>query len=189
MAKCVVTCVAMLILLSARRREWPVWVMVLAWLPALLVLGGRMYVRPETLTLLYLSIFLAVIFRWDRFPRLALLLPVVQVAWVNSQGFSCSGRSILGFGLIDAALRFGFFAPERQSGGGSDPDREPGHWAGVPDQSLWNQGALYPLELAGTMSNPIFSRNIAELTPIPDFIERRRARLIRTCRYSFTCSR
>ncbi len=31
-------------------------------------------------------------------------------------------------------------------------------------------GALYPLELAGTMSNPIFSRNVAELMPIPEFI-------------------
>ena len=50
--------------------------MVLAWLPALLVLGGRMYVRPETLSLLYLSIYLAVLFRWDRFPALAWLLAV-----------------------------------------------------------------------------------------------------------------
>ena len=33
-------------------------------------------------------------------------------------------------------------------------------------------GAIYPLELAGTMSNPIFSRSIAELTPIPLFIQK-----------------
>lgn len=39
-AKCAVTCLAMLILLSARKREWPIPVMVLAWLPALFVLGG-----------------------------------------------------------------------------------------------------------------------------------------------------
>ncbi len=31
-------------------------------------------------------------------------------------------------------------------------------------------GALYPIELAGTMRNPIFSQNIAELQTIPDFI-------------------
>ncbi len=29
---------------------------------------------------------------------------------------------------------------------------------------------LYPIEIAGTMSNPIFSRNVAELTSIADFI-------------------
>jgi tetratricopeptide (TPR) repeat protein len=170
LAKCVVTCVAMLVLLTARNREWPLSVMVLAWLPALLVLGGRIYVRPETLTLLYLSIFLAVIFRWERYPWLALLLPVVQVAWVNSQGLFVLGPILVAFGLIDAALRFGFFDPERRR-----------WWRMILAASLLTgaaclinpyllTGALYPLELAGTMSNPIFSHNIAELTPIPDFI-------------------
>ena len=171
-AKCVVTCLAMLILLSARKREWPIPVMVLAWLPALFVLGGRIYVRPETLTLLYLSIFLAVILRWDRYPRLAFLLPFVQVAWVNSQGLFVLGPVLLGFGLLDAALRIGLFAPERRR-----------WWRLILVASLATglaclvnpygiKGALYPIELAGTMSNPIFSRNIAELTPIPAFIRR-----------------
>ncbi len=169
-AKCVVTCVAMLFLLTARKREWPVSVMVLAWLPALLVLGGRIYVRPETLTLLYLSIFLAVILRWERYPRLALVLPIVQVAWVNSHGLFVLGPILVAFGLIDAALRFGFFDPERRR-----------WWRTILAASLLTgaaclinpyllAGALYPLELAGTMSNPIFSRSIAELTPIRDFI-------------------
>ena len=91
--------------------------MVLAWLPALLVLGGRIYVRPETLTLLYLSIFVAVIFRWDRFPLLAFLLPVVQIAWVNSQGLFVLGPVIWGFGLIDAALRLESSPPIAEGGG------------------------------------------------------------------------
>jgi len=172
LAKCAVTCVAMLLLLTTRKRDWPVWVMVLAWLPALLVLGGRMYVRPETLTLLYLSIFLAIITRWDRFPRLALMLPLVQVAWVNSHGLFVLGPIVLSFGLIDAALRGGIMAPERRR-----------WWRTILAASLLTgaaclinpygiTGALYPLELAGTMSNPIFSQKIAELTPIPEFIER-----------------
>jgi hypothetical protein len=54
--------------------------MILAWTPALLVLSGRMYIRPETLSLLYLSIHLAVLCRWDRRPWLAWLLPFVQAA-------------------------------------------------------------------------------------------------------------
>src|SRR5207247_5313532 len=49
LGKCVVTCLAVFLLVTARRREWPVWAMLVAWLPALLVLGGRMYVRPEPL--------------------------------------------------------------------------------------------------------------------------------------------
>ena len=33
-------------------------------------------------------------------------------------------------------------------------------------------GALYPLQLASTMGNPVFSRSIAELMPVPEFIRR-----------------
>src|SRR5205807_2064687 len=91
LAKCAVNSLAVLLLVTARRREWPVWAMLTAWLPALLVLGGRMYVRPETLTLLYIAAFLAVLARIDRAPALALVLPVVQVAWVNTQGLFVFG--------------------------------------------------------------------------------------------------
>ncbi len=105
-----------------------------------------------------------------RAPRAFLLLPLVQIAWVNSQGLFVLGPIVVGFALFDAALRFGFFTPERRA-----------WWRTVLAASLvtgracllnpyFITGALYPLELAGTMSNPIFSKNIAELMPIPDFI-------------------
>ncbi len=172
LAKCGLTCLAVFLLITARRSDWPVWVMVLAWLPALLVLGGRMYVRPETLTLLYLAIFLAVLTRWDRRPALALVLPLVQVAWVNSQGLFVLGPVILLFALLDSALRPGAFAPEQRK-----------WWRTIGIASLATAaacvvnpygltGALYPLQLASTMGNPIFSRSIAELTPVPEFIRR-----------------
>ena len=65
---------------------------------------------------------------------------------------------MLVFGLVDAALRFGFFDPERKT-----------WWRTILIASLLTgaaclinpyfiTGALYPLELAGTMSNPIFSQ-------------------------------
>ena len=87
--------------------------MVLAWLPALLLLGGRMYVRPETLSLLYLSIYLAVLFRWDRFPALTWLLPLVQVAWVNSHGLFVLGPVVSGVRPRGRSFSPGAFAPER----------------------------------------------------------------------------
>jgi tetratricopeptide (TPR) repeat protein len=172
LAKCVITCLALLLLVTARRPQWPVWAMLLAWLPALLVLSGRMYVRPETLTLLYMSIFLAVVTRWDRFPYLALLLPVVQVAWVNSQGLFVFGPIILIIALLDALVRPGRTAPARK-----------GWWRIVLLASLATvaaclinpygiRGALYPLELISTMRNPVFSRSVAELLPVPEFIRR-----------------
>ncbi|MDR3636481.1 MAG: hypothetical protein P4L84_21940 [Isosphaeraceae bacterium] len=172
LAKCAVTCAAVLLLVTARRRDWPVWVMLIAWLPALLLLGGRMYVRPETLSLLYLSVFLAVLCRWQHRPWLALVLPVVELLWVNSHGLFVLGPIVLTFALVDAALRPGAFAQGRS------------RWWRIAATAcaltflacLVNPygilGALYPLQLAQTMRNPIFSELIAELTPIPLFIKR-----------------
>src|SRR5271157_5441408 len=172
LVKAVITCLAVFLLITARRRSWPVWTMILAWLPALLVLSGRMYVRPETLSLLYLAIDVAVVCRWDRFPGLAWLLPLVQLAWVNTHGLFVLGPIVLVFALVDAALRRGALAAEHVR-----------WWQTVVPACVATglacllnpyglRGAIYPLELARTMSNPIFSRSIAELTPIPLFIEK-----------------
>ena len=171
LAKCAVTALAVGLLLRSKRREWPTWVMVLAWLPALLVLAGRMYVRPETLTLLYLAAFLAILFRIDDRPWLAWLLPVVQAAWVNTQGLFVLGPIVLVFKLIDSALRRGAFAADRRQ-----------WWRTVLIGSgltglacLLNpyglSGALYPLQLMSTMGNPIFE-SIGELEPLLSFAQK-----------------
>ncbi len=170
LAKCVVTCVAVLILLTNRRRDWPIWAAVLAWLPALFVLGGRMYVRPETLSLLYLSIFLAVLTRWDRNPWLVAILPLVQAIWVNSHGLFVLGPIILVMAMLDAAIR-----PAQLAGGPARWWRIAGYGAlATGIACLLNpyglRGAVYPIELAGTMTSPIFSQHVAELMPIPMFI-------------------
>ena len=135
------------------------------------------------MTLLYLSMFLAVILRWDRYPRLAFLLPVVQVAWVNSQGLFVLGPDRAGFWAHRRGPSVRDLCPERRR-----------WWKLILAASVATglaclinpygiTGVLYPIELAGTMSNPIFSRNVAELTSIPDFI--RSDGLWQTCRYSF----
>jgi tetratricopeptide (TPR) repeat protein len=172
LAKCVITCLAVLILVTNRRRDWPLWVTLLAWLPALLVLGGRMYVRPETLSLLYLSIFLAVLTRWDRHPYLVAILPLVQVAWVNSHGLFVLGPIMLIMALLDAAIRPGSLAPGprrwwRIAGFGSLAT-----FAACLVNPYGIRGAVFPIEIAGTITNPIFSLGIAELTPISEFIRR-----------------
>jgi len=172
LAKCLITTLAMLILVLSGRSQWPFWITILAWLPALFVLSGRMYVRPETLTLLYLAVFLAVLANWDRHPRLVWILPLVQTAWVNSQGLFILGPIVFGFALIEAVLTRGFLSEAARS------RRKTIALAGVLVLAacLINPygiaGALYPLELAQTMANPIFARSIAELTPIPEFIHR-----------------
>ena len=99
------------------------------------------------------------------------LLPVVQGLWVNTQGLFVLGPIVLAFALIDAALVPGAFAPARHRWW-----RTVGIATGlVALACLANPygivGALFPLQLAETMRSPIFSRYIAELTPIPQFIE------------------
>ena len=170
--KCLVTCLALVLLLSAKRRDRPIEVMALAWLPALILLGGRMYVRPETVSLLYLAAYLAILFRIEAHPRLAFALPVVQILWVNAQGLFILGPIVLTFALIDAAARPGAFTPSRKR-----------WWRTVLIATAlvglacfvnpygW-KGAIYPLQLAATMDNPIFSRTIGELQPVSDFIKK-----------------
>ena len=177
-----------LLLVTARRRDWPVWAMLLAWLPALLVLGGRMYIRPETLTLLYLSSTWRSCSGSTSVPALAFLLPVVQVAWVNTQGLFVLGpvlhrvrpdrRGARGRGVRGASG--GVVAEVVLVAVGADRP-------GLPGQPVRPAGALYPLQLAGTMGNPVFSKTIAELKPIPSSSDDGRAR--RACRSSSTCRR
>lgn len=172
LAKCAITSAAVCLLITAKKRSWPLPVMVVAWLPALLVLAGRMYVRPETLTLLWLAIDMAVVFRWERRPALAFVLPVVQILWVNTQGLFILGPIIIASALADAALRPGALAIERRRWW-----RTIGLAVGLTGLAcLLNpyfvHGALFPLQLAETMASPLFAELIAELTPIPRFIER-----------------
>lgn len=178
LAKCIVTTIAVMFLVTARRRDWPFWAMLTAWLPALLLLGGRMYVRPETLSLLYLSIFLAVICRWDRRPWLVVLLPLVQVIWVNSHGLFVLGPIVLSFALIDAFLTMVLASMLRRAA----PVSNVRWWRIVGFGSLATfavcllnpygiRGAVFPIVLAGTMTNQVFSKNVAELWSIPHFIK------------------
>src|SRR5262245_35473796 len=172
LAKCAVTCLALLLLLTARRTGWPVWVIVLAWLPALALLSGRMYVRPETISLLYLSAYLAILFRWRERPALAFLLPVIHASWVNAQGLFILGPVLLACALIDAALRPGAWATANRTWW-----RKVGLASGLTFlASLVNpygiEGALFPLALTRTMGSPIFRKSIAELMPVIEVVPR-----------------
>ena len=87
--------------LTARDRRWPMAVSVACWLPALAAMSSRFDPRPEIISLLGAAVFLAVLFRTDRTPALAWVLPLVQVIWVNSHALFVLGPIILGAYLID----------------------------------------------------------------------------------------
>src|SRR5204862_506565 len=78
---------------------------------------------------------------------------------------------IVGFALVDAVLRRGAFAAEHNRWWKTVVPACVVAWLACLVNPYGLRGAIYPLELAGTMRNPIFSKSIAELTPIPLFIK------------------
>jgi tetratricopeptide (TPR) repeat protein len=86
---------AVLAAVTARRSGWPAAVSVLCWLPALVLVSWRFDPRPEIFSLLYLSLFLAVLWRVERRPALVWLLPGLEVLWANTQGLFVLGPVVV----------------------------------------------------------------------------------------------
>ncbi len=81
--------------LAGRRSDARTWPVVVAWLPAVVMLSGRLCERPELASLVFLAGFLAVLGRAGDKPRWLWLLPVMQVLWVNCHGFFVLGPLVL----------------------------------------------------------------------------------------------
>lgn len=104
-AKAVVGALAFTLCVLAYDRRWPVAVQVGVWLPALLLMSSRLYVRPELFTLLYTAAYLCILFHAENKPRLLWLLPLVQLFWANFQGLFIFGPILLGMYWCEALLR------------------------------------------------------------------------------------
>ncbi|HEX7505759.1 MAG TPA: hypothetical protein VF550_03235 [Polyangia bacterium] len=81
--------------LIARRRGGKTWPIVVAWLPAVVMLTGRLCERPELFSLLFLAGFLTVLGRAGERPRWLWFLPMIQILWVNCHGFFVLGPMVL----------------------------------------------------------------------------------------------
>ena len=69
----------------------PTWMKALCWVLPTICLSGRALVRPEMLSLVFLALWLWLLFRLDRNPRLLWWLPVLQILWTN-----CHALFVLG---------------------------------------------------------------------------------------------
>ena len=96
---------AFLVVLCARRQQWPAAVAVLCWLPALVLFAFRLDPRPEIFSLLYLGCFLAILWRAEERPTWAWLLVPVQLLWVNMQGLFVLGPVLLAMFLAARGAR------------------------------------------------------------------------------------
>jgi hypothetical protein len=158
--------------LAARRPGARIWPAVLAWLPAVIVLSGRLCERPELFSLLFLAGFLAVMGRAAERPRWLWLLPLLQLLWVNCHGFFVLGP------LVIAAYAVEMLYQRLRYGNTGAP--------GLARTFAWSGGAAIvaclinpygidamrmPLEQFHKLgAQGIFRANIGELKSIGDFI-------------------
>jgi hypothetical protein len=134
---------AFVVCLTARRREWPVAAVVLAWAPALVLLAFRLDPRPEIFSLLYIGCFLSVLWRARDRPALAWLLPAVQLLWVNVQGLFVFGPILLGLFVAAQAVRQLW-------------DRQRGRLTWGPEQRRWwrHVGGAFCAVILVCLANP-----------------------------------
>jgi len=173
---------AFLACLTARRRQWPVAAAVLCWAPALALFAFRLDPRPEIFTLLYIGLYLGVLWRLQERPKLAWLLPAVQVLWVNMQGLFVFGPILLGLFVASEAARL---SGARWRGTLKWDDGRRRWWLHVGGAAcavvvacLLNpycfDGARFPLELlpkVAAAEDP-YKRYIGELQSPQDFVEK-----------------
>jgi hypothetical protein len=93
--------IAVLIGLAAGRGSVSAAAIAFGWVPGLFLMATRYGARPEMATLVFLAAFLAVLVRLDDRPRLAWLLPALQLVWVNMHGLFVCGPVVLALWLID----------------------------------------------------------------------------------------
>jgi tetratricopeptide (TPR) repeat protein len=169
--------------LTSRERQWPMWMIVPCWLPALVVLSDRFAPRPELLSLLAMAVYLAVLRQADRSPALAWVLPLVQVFWVNAHALFILGPVILGAYLIDRLARP--IGRSRSAFGGGAKQRW-WWWIHVGGAALavglaclanpyGLRGALFPLELLPKISSSTdnYKLYIIEFMDLRKFVRQR----------------
>ena len=105
LVKCIVGMLAFLACLSIRKRNWDPAIDVLCWIVPVFIFAGRFLVRPEVVTIAFLATTLLILHSAERRPRLLWFLPVVQLAWVNTQSLFVLQWVIIGCYCLDALAR------------------------------------------------------------------------------------
>jgi tetratricopeptide (TPR) repeat protein len=97
--------VATLVAVSASRRDWASSVIIACWLPALLLMSGRLDPRPELFSLVFLAGVLAILRKADEQPRWLWAIPPLQAIWANCHALFVLGLLVLGAFLVDRLAR------------------------------------------------------------------------------------
>ena len=163
--------------LSTSGDDTPPWQTVIAWLPSVMIFSGRFYARPEILSLLLIAGFIAVLHHsWQR-PKLLWVLPILQCAWVNTQGLFVLGGVLLGCFWAEWLRRY-----LRPSSDSQPPKISPRVMVSVTLATAgavfvnpygW-RGAIFPLQLFAKVrgeDRAFFFQFSAELAGLTQFVK------------------
>jgi tetratricopeptide (TPR) repeat protein len=172
LASATVATLTVLLLISSQRVLGRWGLTLLLWSPAVLLMSGRFYPRPEILTLCFLATYLALVPRLKRAPRLIWVFLPLQVLWTNTQGLFVLGLIVLGVHLTEMVGRWLVWR---------SPALDRLFWAGVLawiatpliNPYGW-KGAVFPVVLFQRLGpeHDFYGRHIGELMSIATFIER-----------------
>ena len=161
--------------LATRRPGSRAWLVCAVWLPAVVVLSGRLCERPELFSLLFLAAFLAVLARAPERPRLLWLLPLIELVWVNSHGLFLLGPFVLAAAAADRIFRHFSGTPDAQA---HPPLRgfllASGATIAACMVNPFGMGVIrLPIEQFGKLGGGgVYRNSIGELKSIGDFIAR-----------------
>jgi tetratricopeptide (TPR) repeat protein len=147
----------LLVIRTGRGRNWPTWISVVVWLPAVYLVACRAAPRPEIVSVFFLAVYLAILFHCDQHPALIWVLPPLQVLWVNAHGLFVLGPIVLTAWLADAALRAAVGQRPREAGLNRPPTAR---W-------WWHVGTAFSVVLLACLCNPYGIRGV--LLPLEIF--------------------
>ncbi|HEV3004448.1 MAG TPA: hypothetical protein VGX78_08295, partial [Pirellulales bacterium] len=165
-------------LVTMRQREWPVPLVIACLAPAVMLMGWRLPPRPELCTLVFLAAFLAVLHRVEQRPRLAWILPPVQVLWVNTHGLFVLGPVVLALSIMAKAVER-WRAPRtgEPAAAGTSSRTLLLAAAGVVAACLVNpyfaRGALFPFELFPKIASSanVYKQSIGEFASLSSWAQ------------------
>lgn len=164
----------------ASGRLVPSWCKALLWILPVICISGRSVVRPEMLSLVFLSFWMYVISRVHSRPKMIWLIPLITLLWVNSHALFVLGLVVSVLFVFDHLIRVGAqgrFGLEKPSTAISGITYTK---VGVLTliacflNPYFEQGTLFPLTLYEKFSvdQAFYSIRVGEFQPPIDFIKR-----------------
>ena len=163
----------------AAGRSVPPWCKALLWILPVICISGRSVVRPEMLSLVYLSFWMYVISCIPFHPKMIWLIPLITLLWVNSHALFVLGLVVSALFVVDHLIRVGAQGRFGLAKPSSAISRNTYFRVGVLTilacflNPYLEQGTIFPLTLYEKFSvdQAFYSVRVGEFQPPIEFIK------------------